>query len=198
MYRNNYQLIFRQRLKEAREKKGLTQSALAEKLGTSDKRIIRWEKPMRHKDGTTDMETLPRLDRCIDLCKALDIDLDYLLGNKDIPNDEIPFISEKTGLSASNIESISHLEKKDIDNLNAFLTPLLNSKAGLLLLSSINDFLNIDFLNYDQSLKYNDNDEPQYINKYTLEELFINERIVGYLKTVKYISDRKQGETNEP
>ena len=99
MYRNDYQPIFRQRLKEAREKKGLTQSALAKKLGTTDKRIIRWEKPMRHKDGTTDMETLPRLDNCVELCKALDIDLDYLLGNKDIPNDEIPFMQreEPTG-----------------------------------------------------------------------------------------------------
>ncbi len=61
---------FGQRVTEARERAGLTQQQLAEKLGTSQRAIARWER---------DSIAL-RPDQLFVLADALSVSLDYLIG----------------------------------------------------------------------------------------------------------------------
>lgn len=58
-----------ERLKAAREKAGITQRQLAEKIGVTQKDICRWEKG----------ERTPSLIRFSELCKSLDVSADKIL-----------------------------------------------------------------------------------------------------------------------
>ena len=62
-----------ERPKDARKKKGINQKSLAEMIGVYTKDISRWETGVR----------TPSAEYIIQLCKALDISADYLLGLKD-------------------------------------------------------------------------------------------------------------------
>ena len=62
-----------ERLKDARKKKGINHKSLAEMIGVYTKDISRWETGVR----------TPSAEYIIQLCKALDISADYLLGLKD-------------------------------------------------------------------------------------------------------------------
>ena len=62
-----------ERLKDTRKKKGINQKSLAEMIGVYTKDISRWETGVR----------TPSAEYIIQLCKALDISADYLLGLKD-------------------------------------------------------------------------------------------------------------------
>lgn len=59
-------------LKEQREKLGLSQSAVANKINTSHQNISRWESG----------KILPSIDFCIKLADLYDISLDELVGRK--------------------------------------------------------------------------------------------------------------------
>ena len=60
-------------IKKARKAAGVTQKELAERLQVYQKDISRWETGVR----------TPSAEYIIQLCKALDISADYLLGLKD-------------------------------------------------------------------------------------------------------------------
>ncbi len=56
-----------------RQKKGMTQSALAEKLDITPQAISKWERG----------QSFPDLSRLDDLAKTLEVSVDYLLTGKD-------------------------------------------------------------------------------------------------------------------
>ncbi len=61
------------RIKKARKDAGINQQALAEALGLYQKDISRWERG----------EITPRLEVFAEICKALNVSADELLGIKD-------------------------------------------------------------------------------------------------------------------
>jgi len=65
--------IFGERLKEIREERAVSMSALARQIGTSQQNISRWE------GG----ETVPSAETIVMLCKFLHISSDFLLGLSD-------------------------------------------------------------------------------------------------------------------
>lgn len=65
---------FSERVKLEREKKHLTQEALAQKLGIQKTRVCMWET-----NGV-----VPRQDVLLKLCKFFGVGTDYLLGNDEI------------------------------------------------------------------------------------------------------------------
>ncbi len=58
-------------LKQRREERGLSQSELAERIGTSHQNINRWEKTV-----------LPNIDFCVKLADFYGITLDELVGRE--------------------------------------------------------------------------------------------------------------------
>ena len=63
------------RIAASRKKAGLSQEALAEKLGVSRQAVSRWETG----------ETMPELEKCIALCRALGVSADLLLLGEEQP-----------------------------------------------------------------------------------------------------------------
>ena len=82
------------RLKEAREKAGLTQEDLAEKIGDS-KAMVGYRE-----QGRKDIS----LSKCKQICDVLKCDMSYILGESDFRNLSDEAISEKTGLSQDTID----------------------------------------------------------------------------------------------
>jgi len=60
-------------VREARKRRGLTQQQLADKLGTTQSAIARLEAA----------KTAPTFDRVIEVLRALDLDLDFMLVERD-------------------------------------------------------------------------------------------------------------------
>lgn len=65
---------FKDRLKELRVEKDLSQYKLAEKLGVDFRTISNWENGARK----------PDIDTLVEIAKCFDVSTDYLLGIKDI------------------------------------------------------------------------------------------------------------------
>ncbi len=73
MERNKFNSdIFSERLKQARQQKGLTQQALANLIGVTNVCISDYENTRKNK--------LPSLDKAYDLANALNVSLDWLCG----------------------------------------------------------------------------------------------------------------------
>ena len=68
--------FFSTRVKELREKSGLSMDQLAKQLGITKSRVNRWEN-----NGT-----VPRMNILIELAKFFNVTTDYLLGNDDAKN----------------------------------------------------------------------------------------------------------------
>lgn len=64
---------FKERLKEIRLEKELSQSKLAEKLGVDFRTISNWENGVRK----------PDIDKLVEIAKSLGVTTDYLLGVDD-------------------------------------------------------------------------------------------------------------------
>ena len=62
----------KERLRELRERKGLTQTELAKRLGVGRTTVTLWERGDNH----------PRIDMLVDLAKILGVKVDYLLRPK--------------------------------------------------------------------------------------------------------------------
>lgn len=69
-------IFFSTRIKDLREKAGLSMDQLAKQLGITKSRINMWEN-----NGT-----VPRMDVLIELAKFFNVTTDYLLGNDDVNN----------------------------------------------------------------------------------------------------------------
>lgn len=72
--------MFGERIKELREKKGLTQKELASFLGISDRAVGYYEKE----------ERTPPPDMLQKIADFFDVSVDYILGRTNIPNAHIP------------------------------------------------------------------------------------------------------------
>ena len=68
--------FFSTRVKELREKSGLSMDQLAKKLGVTKSRVNMWEN-----NGT-----VPRMNVLVELAKFFNVTTDYLLGNDDASN----------------------------------------------------------------------------------------------------------------
>ena len=88
--------LFMERLAGMREKRGMTQEALAEKMNCSAQSMSNWE---RKSPGLS-------LSGAIRLSKILECDMDYLVGNVDETTHDIHFVHEYTGLSEKAIRKI--------------------------------------------------------------------------------------------
>ena len=84
--------FFSTNLKYLREKKGLSQNKLAEKIGVNQTTIARWE----------DDNRIPTIDNAIDVAEALNVPLPDLLGkdltqaDEDIDFDELEILFDKS------------------------------------------------------------------------------------------------------
>lgn len=67
--------MFSERLKTIRKERGLTQADLAKLIGIKKAAITRWESGSRE----------PNFTRLVELCDALDVSSDYLLGRTETP-----------------------------------------------------------------------------------------------------------------
>lgn len=92
--------FFSKNLKYIREKKGLSQTKLAEKIGVNQTTIARWE----------DDNRVPTIDNAVDVANALNIPLPDLLGkdlmlnndnSKNVYDEKIKELETSTGIKIS-------------------------------------------------------------------------------------------------
>ena len=95
-------MIFGERLKEIRQKRGITQDALAKRVSISPSSISLYERGIRE----------PSLNMLISIAKELDVSTDYLLG---LTNNEYHISSEPEQLSFEDLKKImqSFIDKFD-------------------------------------------------------------------------------------
>lgn len=98
MVRNECHIsCFASNLKTARKKQKLTQKALADKIGVSERTLINWEKCKPTQKGRSSIPD--GVEILIRLSEVLDCDIDYLLGKIDVPHRDTIDVSMATGLS---------------------------------------------------------------------------------------------------
>ena len=135
MYTEKSITTFRNRLIEARKAKNLSQTALADEIGREFQAIGKWERG----------QTVPQLDDCVKMCQALGVDLDYLLGVHDIPDNDAKFIADKTGLKEKTAKKILEYNKYPCYSERlAAINKILESERGLRIIERIIQFLDID------------------------------------------------------
>lgn len=95
-------MIFGERLKKIRQKRGVTQESLAKIVSISPSSISLYERGIRE----------PNLSMLISIAKALDVSTDYLLG---LTNNEYHISSEPECLTFENLKRIlqSYIDKTD-------------------------------------------------------------------------------------
>ena len=81
---------------EMRKAHGLSQEQLAEKLGVSRQSVSKWESG----------ESIPELERLVEISKLFNVSTDYLLGQTSNRNIDV------TGLDDAEIELLSQLVDK--------------------------------------------------------------------------------------
>ena len=94
---------FQTRVKELREKAGLTMDRLAADLGVTKSRVNMWE----------NKGTVPRMDVLLKLAKRFQVTTDYLLGNDDtsqLPTDRAKLNSLQRNLGKLNDEDLTKAE----------------------------------------------------------------------------------------
>ena len=94
------------RIKELREKAGLSMDQLAKQLGVTKSRVNMWEN-----NGT-----VPRMNILIQLAKFFDVSTDYLLGNDDAKNLSL----ENVRLSTLQ-RNLGKLSEKDLEKAEGML-----------------------------------------------------------------------------
>jgi len=100
---NNY---FSTRIKELREKSGLSMDQLATKLNVTKSRVNMWEN-----NGT-----VPRMNVLINLAKFFDVTTDYLLGNDNTGN-----ISHSNAKLSSLQRNLGKLNEADLEKAEGML-----------------------------------------------------------------------------
>lgn len=98
--------FFSTRVKELREKAGLSMDQLAKKLGVTKSRVNMWEN-----NGT-----VPRMDVLLELAKFFKVTTDYLLGNDDTSNLSL----ENTRLNALQ-RNLGKLSEADLEKAEGML-----------------------------------------------------------------------------
>ena len=98
--------IFSTRVKELREKSGLSMDQLAAKLKVTKSRVNMWEN-----NGT-----IPRMDVLVELANYFNVTTDYLLGNDDTSN-----ISQYNSKLSSLQRNLSKLNEADLEKAEGML-----------------------------------------------------------------------------
>lgn len=109
--------IFAERLKRVREKRGMTQEQLAEKLGITPRALQSYE------SAHTVNKRVPNLEIVSQIADILECDITYLTGENDpeVLKVKIGSASEITGLSVDNIERLEKLKPAELYALNQML-----------------------------------------------------------------------------
>ena len=98
--------FFSSNLKFLREKKGLSQSKLAKKIGVNQTTIARWE----------DDNRVPTIDNAVDVSKALNIPLEKLLGT-DLSKESDFKIDDDIDVLLSAYKELSDSDKEFMKNM---------------------------------------------------------------------------------
>lgn len=98
------------RFKQLREKNGLSQIELGNRLGVTQQSVFAWERGL----------TTPAIQTAIALSRLYNVSLDYLLGLSDIPEIQKPAASD------------SELKDSTMKRLNALPEPVLEKVLDLL------------------------------------------------------------------
>lgn len=101
-------VMFRNRLKGLRERKGLTQQELADCLNikgssVSIDTIRNWEQGF----------SMPSVETLAAICRFFDCDFDYILGNIDSKTHDMEWIKSETGLTEDSIKNIQSIWVKN-------------------------------------------------------------------------------------
>ena len=97
---------------QARERLGLTQQQLAEKLCVTNKAVSKWECGV----------TLPDISLLVPLCRVLGLTVQELLDEYD-RNDGIHIVRNRSGITAENLSNI--LKRNDIKKSDAYQSGFL-------------------------------------------------------------------------
>lgn len=102
---------FSRKVKELREKKGLTMEKLANELGVRKSRVNMWEN-----NGT-----VPRQDVLIQLAKYFGVSSDVLLG--------IEYFSNTSSISDSIQRKMKDLDSEETKKVDAYIDEILSKRA---------------------------------------------------------------------
>lgn len=139
---NNYLLSLKDRIKDLRSDKNLTQSQLANTLGITEKAVSKWESGK----GYPDISILP------DLAEALDCSIDYLLTG-----------SEKTEYKI--ISSIEYAAKTgDKSKLDIAVKLSIKDDKGIAFIQYIDKYNRFEF--FEEEINKIKNDELDVIREY--------------------------------
>ncbi|SEP58092.1 DNA-binding transcriptional regulator, XRE-family HTH domain [Lachnospiraceae bacterium RM5] len=97
---------FKTRIKELREKEGLSMQQLAEKIGVNKSRVGMWEN-----NGS-----VPRMDALKKLSEFFDVSIDYLLGN-----DDTSFLNNENKKLNSLQRNLGKLNEKELEKAENML-----------------------------------------------------------------------------
>ena len=130
--------IFAERLKHAREKRGITQEQLAEKLGITPRTLQSYE------SACTVNVRVPNLEIVSQIATILECDITYLTGENDIDilRKTVGSASKITKLSMDNIERLEKLKPND----KYPPRPTRRRKRGNKILLKCNFGVKVDFI----------------------------------------------------
>lgn len=97
---------FKTRIKELREKEGLSMQQLAEKIGVNKSRVGMWET----------MGSVPRMDALKKISEFFDVSIDYLLGN-----DNTSFLDKENKKLNSLQRNLGKLNEKELEKAENML-----------------------------------------------------------------------------
>ena len=102
------------KFKFLREKMGLSQMDLGEKLGVTQQSVYAWERG----------DALPRLQTAIALAELYNVSIDYILGRTNNPSTQIEPTVEDDELRARAIDQVSSLSDPELERVMDFLAGL--------------------------------------------------------------------------
>ena len=97
---------FKTRIKELREKEGLSMQQLDEKIGVNKSRVGMWE----------NMGSVPRMDALKKISEFFDVSIDYLLGN-----DNTSFLDKENKKLNSLQRNLGKLNEKELEKAENML-----------------------------------------------------------------------------
>lgn len=136
---DSFALIFSDRLKKARENKGLTQEQISEKLKIGIRTY-------QHYEATSPSNVrIPNLETIVEICSLLDCDITYLTGeNKEnIYKKDTASAAEVTGLEYNAIKKLEEI-KRNTDDISGY-----SSKKQIDVLSDLITHNNFQKLSYE-------------------------------------------------
>lgn len=175
-------MSFGKKLRELREKRGLTQEALGEELGYSRQIISAWERESHH----------PALDKLETICKYFEVSSTYFIdeiNEQDIISESEVALTETENLMKNNKKFV-HRGWKIILGITFVILILSILLIGVFIL------LNIDFESegyYDYQYGYGSNFEPKYIALYISIFIFLLFDIILFIISLKKL----RGSNNE-